>query len=398
MIEPPAGEAALLESDARPLLVCFSHLRWNFVMQRPQHLLTRAACWADVLFVEEPVFGASDDAFDVDRRDGVRVAVPRLAEGRSAEAASAALARLVHALLADEGTPRIFWYYTPAAVAFTRDLPRALTIYDNMDELSAFHGASRDLLGLERELFDIADLVFTGGRSLHEAKRSRHRAVHCFPSSVDVAHFARAREGGWPDPPDQAALPRPRLGFFGVVDERMDMAFLAGFASLRPNWQFVMLGPVVKIDPATLPRRPNIHWLGMKAYADLPAYMAHWDLAFMPFALNEATRFISPTKTPEFLAGGLPVVSTPVPDVVRAYGGGGLVTIVATPAEAAVEAATAIAGVTGDWLARVDARLRAESWDQTWRDMRGLIEAALARRAEPAPLTVAPADSTGADA
>ena len=391
LIERSEGGARPFDDGGKPLLVCFSHLRWAFVMQRPQHLLTRAARWADVLFIEEPMFGAAADRFDVSERDGVRIAVPHLAGGPSRDAV-AALARLTSALLADEGVPSILWYYTPAAVAFTRTLPRALTIYDNMDELSAFHGASRDLLDLESELLADADLVFTGGRSLHEAKRPRHRAVHCFPSSVDVAHFSRARDGDMPDPSDQAALPRPRLGFFGVVDERMDMAFLAGFAALRPDWHFVMLGPVVKIDAATLPRAPNIHWLGLKAYAELPAYMAHWDLAFMPFALNEATRFISPTKTPEFLAGGLPVVSTPVPDVVHAYGRDGLVTVVATPAEAVGAAASAMASMAPDWLARVDARLRAESWDGTWATMRSLIEAALARRA------VEPADPAGADA
>ncbi len=408
VLRPPGGEDRLLRSSedgapigegAKPLLVCFSHLRWNFVMQRPQHLLTRAARWADVLFVEEPLFGAAHDAIDVAERDGVRVAVPHLVDGRSHEAVTTALAHLVEALLAQDRAPRVLWYYTPAAVAFTRTLPRSLTIYDNMDELSAFHGASRDLLDLERALLEAADLVFTGGWSLHEAKRSRHRAVHCFPSSVDAAHFSRARDGHQPDPPDQAPLPRPRLGFFGVIDERMDMAFLAGFAALRPDWHFVMLGPVVKIDPASLPRAPNIHWLGMKAYAELPGYMARWDLAFMPFALNEATRFISPTKTPEFLAGGLPVVSTAVPDVVRAYGGDeGFVTIVASPPDAALAATTMMAGAGPDWLARVDARLAAGSWDETWAGMRALIEVALVRRAGPAARAVEPADPAGVDA
>ena len=377
---------AVRRAPSKISLLCFSHLRWHFVTQRPQHRLTRAARWADVRFVEEPVFGGAADHLDIHHRDGVRIAVPCLVGGRPAGAVTAALSDLVADLLADDRAPRVFWYYTPAALAFTRDLPRALTIYDNMDELSAFRGASPDLLRLEQELIDTADLVFTGGWSLYEAKRSRHRSVHCLPSSVDVAHFSRARGGDLPDPADQAGLTHPRLGFFGVVDERMDLDFLAALAALRPHWQFVMLGPVVKIDPSDLPRPGNVHWLGMKRYDELPAYLAHWDLALMPFALNESTRFISPTKTPEFLAGGLPVVSTPVADVVRAYGGAdALVAIAATPAEAATLADTLLGAPRDTWLVRVDKRLAEGSWDRTWRTMRDLIDEALPEHGQLSP-------------
>ncbi len=339
--------------------------------------MMRAAQRYDVIFLEEPVCGDGAAELRVEKVDGVRLAVPHLPHGLSDQARNAALSTLTATLL--EGRePAIFWYYTPAAMAFSRHLPRALTIYDNMDELSAFRGASPDLLRLEQELLETADLVFAGGWSLHEAKRSRHRSVHCLPSSVDVAHFGQARGGDLPDPADQAALPHPRLGFFGVVDERMDLGFVAALAALRPDWQFVMLGPVVKIDPADLPRSGNVHWLGMKRYDELPAYLAHWDLALMPFALNESTRFISPTKTPEFLAGGLPVVSTPVADVVRAYGGDdGLVSIAATPEEAATMADALLEAPRAAWLARVDARLAEGSWDRTWRTMRDLIDGAL---------------------
>ena len=309
-VAPPA--------PSRLMLVCFSHLRWRFVMQRPQHLLTRAARRYDVVFVEEPVFGDGPAGLRIKEEDGIRLATPHLPHGLAAETRDAVLEALVAPLLAGR-PPAIFWYYTPAAVAFSRRLPRALTIFDIMDELSAFRGASPDLLRLEQELLEVADLVFTGGWSLHEAKRARHPSVHCFPSSVDVAHFGRARRGDLLDPSDQAALPHPRLGFFGVIDERMDLGFVAALAALRPEWQLVMIGPVVKIDPAALPRPANIHWLGMKGYDELPTYLAHWDLALMPFALDESTRFISPTKTPEFLAGGLRVVSTPYPPNVRAY-------------------------------------------------------------------------------
>src|SRR5918998_4520417 len=235
---------------------------------------------------------------------------------------------------------QVLWYYTPMALVFTRHLRPLATIYDCMDELSAFRGAPPALRSREAELFRRADLVFTGGHSLYEAKRDKHPAVYAFPSSIDRAHFAQARERV-SEPADQAPLPGPRLGFFGVLDERFDTELLDAAAAARPEWQFVMIGPVVKIDPASLPKRENIHYLGGKQYAELPAYLSGWDVALMPFARNESTRFISPTKTPEYLAAGRAVVSTSIRDVVRPYGEQALVHIADAPEEfvAAVEKA-----------------------------------------------------------
>jgi glycosyltransferase involved in cell wall biosynthesis len=241
-----------------------------------------------------------------------------------------------------------------------------------MDELSLFRGASQELLDLEAALFERADLVFTGGMSLYEAKRNRHRSVHCFPSSIEFDHFAKAR-ALTDEPKDQAGIAGPRLGFFGVIDERMDVELLGQVAELRPEWQFVMIGPVVKIDPASLPRRDNIHWLGPKSYKELPAYLAGWDVGFMNFALNEATRFISPTKTPEFLAAGVPVVSTPITDVVRPYGEKGLVEIAKTPLEVVRKVEAMLARPKEAWLQKVDRHLAAGSWDKTWAAMHRLM-------------------------
>ncbi len=359
----------------RPLLVCFSHLRWGFVWQRPQHLLCRAAKTFDVVFFEEPIFeaGAQDHLRVEQVFEGVAVVVPVITPGNEANL-TATLGLLVQEHLKRfSDRERVFWYYTPAAIAFSENLSRDLTVYDNMDELSAFNGASPDLIAQERSLFSRADLVFTGGRSLYDAKRDCHTDIHCFPSSVDTAHFHRARLHGRADPPDQSTIPHPRLGFFGVVDERFDRDFLAAMADLRPQWHWVMIGPVVKIDPASLPQRPNIHWLGAKSYAELPDYLSHWDLGLMPFALNESTRFISPTKTPEFLAAGLQVVSTPIVDVVRGYGEDGLVEIADTPTAAVLAAEALMARPKEAWLERVDQRLAAQSWDMTWDAMRTLI-------------------------
>ena len=371
----------------QPDLVCLSHLRWDFVYQRPQHLMSRFARDRRVFFVEEPVFEDGPARLDVgERPGGVLVAVPRLPHGLPQEEVEAAQRDLLQGMLADHGvSDYVLWYYTPMALGFSAGLAPAAVVYDCMDELSLFRGAPPALLERERRLLEIADLVFTGGQSLYEAKRERHPSVHAFPSSIDAEHFGRARRP-CPEPADQAAIPRPRLGYFGVIDERIDLDLLAAAADARPAWQWVMVGPVVKIDPETLPRRSNLHYLGMKAYDELPSYLAGWDAALMPFAANESTRFISPTKTPEYLAGGRPVVSTPIRDVVRPYGELALVEIAEDP-EAFVAAAERSMRRLGEgspereaWLAQVDEFLSRGSWSRTFRHMSDLIDGAVLRR------------------
>jgi glycosyltransferase involved in cell wall biosynthesis len=384
MSRVPAHQAITLPKREAPLLLCFSHLRWDFVRQRPQHLLSRAAKHYRVVQFEEPVFekGISPRLDLSDRAGGVTIALPVLPEGLTAADGLAALRGLVDRLLAREDeSPRILWYYTPMALAFTSHLEADLVVYDNMDELSAFRGASQRLVDMEAALLARADVAFTGGMSLYEAKKHRHRNIHGFPSSIDFDHFAKARKLQDPDPTDQAGISRPRLGFFGVIDERMDVGLVGRVAALRPDWHVVMIGPVVKIDPASLPQRPNIHWIGGKDYKELPRYLARWDIGFMPFALNEATRFISPTKTPEFLAAGLPVVSTPIADVVRPYGDKGLVEIARTPEEVVRKAEMLLHRPREPWLQRVDRHLAAGSWDRTWASMHKLMLDALGETA-----------------
>jgi UDP-galactopyranose mutase len=359
-------------------VICFSHLRWNFVFQRPQHLMTRCGRERRVYYVEEPIFDAdATPYFEIQRHGGVTVAVPHLRAAESADEHTRALRALMLELIAKERIHRyVHWYYTPMALSFTSHLKPQAVVYDCMDELSAFAHAPAALKLREAELLRRASVVFTGGQSLFEAKRGLHRNVHAFPSSVDVPHFARAREIDV-DPPDQAPIPRPRLGFFGVIDERMDVDLMAGVAAARPGWSIVLLGPIVKIDPALLPRAANIFYPGQKSYEQLPEYIAGWDVAMLPFARNDATRYISPTKTPEYMAAGKPVVSTSIRDVVRPYGQQGLVRIADTVVDfvAACEASLA-----DDPVARMrdaDAFLRQTSWDGTWTRMRRLIETAL---------------------
>ncbi|GGL98670.1 glycosyltransferase family 1 protein [Deinococcus aerophilus] len=378
-----------------PSLIVLAHLRWNFVFQRPQHLMTHAAAGRAVYYIEEPVFGDHDDHW-VRRTEpsGVMVCTPHIRVGLSPTESQARTARLLGALVRDEGLAAYdLWVYTPMELPVAAGLSPRLIIYDCMDELANFKGAPPELRVREQELFARAGVVFTGGQRLYEAKAERHPNVHAFPSSVDKAHFAAAR-GGPQDPADQRALPRPRLGFYGVLDERFDIELLREVARRRPEWQFVMLGPVVKIDPAELPRAKNIHYLGMKAYADLPAYLAHWDVALMPFARNAATEFISPTKTPEYLAAGVSVVSTGIRDVIRPYGDLGLARIADGPDafEAACETALAEAGTpaAAGRQDRADRYLEELSWERTWAEMSALMETA-AERIPPASLSAAPA-------
>ncbi|MFN2578620.1 MAG: glycosyltransferase family 1 protein [Pyrinomonadaceae bacterium] len=393
-------EFSLNANQMKPDLVCWSHLRWDFVYQRPQHLLTRAAADRRVFFMEEPIFDNGSLRLDVRQRDGgVKVVTPYLPEGlRSQIATQAVLKEMLRRFFVNQEIKEyLFWYYTPMALEFTQQFSAVAIVYDCMDELSAFHGAPNSLIEREKELLKAADVVFTGGFSLYEAKRDRHDSVYAFPSSIDRAHFKQARTRTQ-DPEDQASIAHPRLGFFGVIDERFDVQLIDAVAAARPDWQFVMLGPVVKIHPDTLPRRANIHYLGNKNYKDLPSYIAGWDVALLPFAQNEATRFISPTKTPEYLAAGKPVVSTPIRDVVRPYGDMGLVRIAANPDEfiAAIAESLQTEASGPDWLKRVDSFLAKTSWDETWERMSLLIDEVLdQKRGRPAGLAMleAPAQS-----
>ena len=387
---PIQSETEPCASDpTRPTLLCFSHLRWDFVFQRPQHLMSRFARTMSVVFWEEPVdVGARETPYlkvrQAENCPNVRIVTPHLPEGMDGERREAALRRLLDAHVSVCTRPLLAWYYTPMMLSFSRDIDASAVVYDCMDELSKFRFAPECLLDLEQELIGRADLVFTGGASLYEAKKNRHPNVHCFPSSVDREHFAKARRE-LPQPEDQAELKHPRLGFYGVIDERFDLDLLREMADMRPDWSFVMVGPVVKIGEEELPRAANIHYVGGKTYEQLPVYLSGWDVALMPFALNESTQFISPTKTPEYLSGGKPVVTTPIRDVVRTYGHLQGVHI-AHDAEGFIrcceKALEQSRDPDGDWLAEADLLLSATSWDTTQARMAGLIAEVLGERAD----------------
>lgn len=388
LLRSPVTSLRLLE-EARVApqydLVCLSHLRWDFVYQRPQHLMSRCARERRVFFVEEPLFDEAQAHLEIScRSQGLWVAVPHLPKGMTEEEAIVLQAAMMDELLIRYGIERyVLWYYTPMALPFTGQLEPLAIVYDCMDELSTFNQAPPVMRQREAELLVYADLVFTGGQSLYEAKKALHRHVYAFPSSVDTPHFLCARQP-LADPPDQAALPRPRLGFYGVLDERLDLALLREVADAQPDWHLVIVGPVAtpKFDPALLPKRENIHYLGSKAYAELPAYLAGWDVAIMPFARNASTRFISPTKTLEYLAGGKPVVSTSIRDVVSPYGEQGLVSIADTPGDFIEAVRLAMSSHDPGHLCQVDSFLSQTSWNATWARMRELIDELVAERLE----------------
>ncbi|MFP5392170.1 MAG: glycosyltransferase [Gammaproteobacteria bacterium] len=356
-------------------IIVFCHLRWDFVFQRPQHLMTRMAKHHKVIYVEEPVFSEGESRLERYQPAAnitvVKPHTPVHAAGFHDD--QIPLLQPLLAELAPPGENPIVWFYTPMALPLLQALHPSLVVYDCMDELAAFKNAPKQLLQRETALLSIADVVFTGGPSLYEAKKNRHANAHCFSSSVDVKHFGQALDRS-AEHPEFAHLPRPRLGFYGVIDERFDAGMLGALADAHPEWQLVMVGPVVKIDPASLPQRPNIHYAGQRSYDELPKFLAGWDVCLLPFAINDSTKFISPTKILEYMAAELPAVSTPITDVVKPYGH--IVPIASTEQEF-IAACEEMLAQTPEQRAAMIGKMRQvvanTSWDRTAEQMCALM-------------------------
>jgi len=364
-------------SSMRQLLV-FSHLRWDFVYQRPQHLLSRLAQRWDVMFFEEPVFEPGREAWleIMHPCAGVTVLRPHtpIEESGYADSQFPLLRNLLQEHLEGHAQPELaVWFYTPMALPLIQGLKPVSIIYDCMDQLGAFKDAPERLMARERTLLEVADLVFTGGPALQDAKADGLRPVHCFPSSVDVAHFAKGRRPA-SSRPTGSERTRSTIGFFGVIDERLDLALLQTMAERHADWDIVLVGPVVKIDPASLPQGANLHYAGQRTYAALPELVAGWDVCILPFALNASTQYISPTKTLEYMAAHKPVVSTPIGDVIRLYSAG--VSIAAAGEDfiqACEQALTESTDATASRIAAQDRLTRATSWNATAEHMSTLI-------------------------
>lgn len=361
-------------------LLCLSHLRWDFVYQRPQHLLTRFSEMFSTYFLEEPIHDAEGEAYlHLSKRlPNLWVVVPHIPSGLSKAEEKLVMKQLMDKFMEKEnGDDFLFWYYTPMALSFTEQLNPALTVYDCMDELSLFKNAPAELKDLEKRLMAKSDVVFTGGNSLYEAKKHQHANIYSFPSSIDKKHFVKARTNKV-QPADQTNVDGVKLGFYGVIDERFDIELIRAIADARPTWNFMLIGPVLKINRAHLPQNKNIHYLGQKTYDQLPAYLSGWDIALIPFMLNDSTKFISPTKTPEYLAAGKPVVSTAIRDVVNPYANQKLVHIGST-AEDFINAIELELSTQNkkQWLVKVDTFLSSNSWDNTCESMLTCIQSSI---------------------
>jgi len=359
-----------------PTLIVFCHLRWDFVFQRPQHLMTRLAEHYQILFVEEPVHSEGPAHLQKTAvAPNITVCRPHTPILHTHGFHDDQLPTL-QGLLADlvpEGERPVVWFYTPMALPLLQGLNPTLVVYDCMDELAAFKNPPKQLLQRESALLNIADLVFTGGPSLYEAKKDRHANAHCFSSSVDAKHFRQALDAAISHP-EQAHIAGPRLGFYGVIDERFDTDLVRQMAAAHPEWQIVLVGPVVKIDPAELPRADNVHYMGQRNYDELPKFLAGWDLCLLPFAMNDSTKFISPTKVLEYMAAEKLSVSTPITDVKVPYGD---VVAIASTADEYIAACERMLAMDEAEQTRLVERMRDivanTSWDKTASRMHELI-------------------------
>ena len=345
-------------------MIVFCHLRWDFVYQRPQHLISRLARQYKILVVEEPVGKACSDVEITEISDALHVLKPHIDH----------MDQLVPYLksILNSSKYLVGWFYSAAFVSVLDLLDFDTVVYDCMDELTLFKGASPELLAQENSLFSAADIVFTGGKSLYESKKEKHHNVFCFPSSVDVAHFSNAEADVLVKPEDLTSIQSPIVGYYGVIDERIDLDLLQETAFGNPSASFVMIGPICKIEERDLPRAENIHYLGMKSYDELPQYLHFFDIAMMPFALNDSTKFISPTKTLEYMAAMKPIISTKIKDVVRDYSS--CVSLI----EDANDFSEAIAHPMADFQSQYEQILENTSWDRTAEKMSTIINKVLA--------------------
>jgi len=378
------------DGDGSYPIIVHCHLCWDWVWQRPQQFLSRLSQHHKILFVEtagpEPELATPSAKFR--QAPGfpnitiLRLAFPKW-KWNDAEYVDSERRRLVQDFV-DSPIGKVFenpiqWFYDPMAVpSFAGHMGEVLTVYDCMDELSKFRGAPPQMIDRELQLLERADIVFTGGRRLYESKSQFHDNCHFYGCGVDVEHFGKARSAQTIVPADVGSLSQPVLGYFGVIDERMDYELVAHLAETRPSWSIVMVGPVTKVAPDQLPQAPNLHWLGQRTYADLPAFCKGFDLCLMPFALNESTEYINPTKALEYMATGRQIIGTPVTDVVRNFGS--VVKIARTREDFVLLCESALDQPDADAIARGLKMAQQNSWDSIVAELEGHMVEALQRK------------------
>ncbi|GAB3512776.1 glycosyltransferase family protein [Emticicia fontis] len=365
------------EEDNIDTLLCFSPIKWESVFQRPQHLMSHAAKKWRVFYIEDPSFEEKIKEpelgiKELKKHKNLLVVSPKLSKDLSKKDTDKIMQELLARLCADYkilnyGT----WYYSPTVIQYTSELYPRVVVYDCCTPIRSTQPA---LIDIENELISQSDLVFTNGKSLYEAKQNWHPQVYNFPSSIDKEHFMQARIE-LPEPADQEEILLPRLGLYGAIDECFDVELLRALSDRRPDWQFVLIGPIVGIDEDKLPKAENIHYLGTKSYQEMPSYISGWNAALLLVSTSIASQAHIPTRTPEYLAAFKPIISTPVPDIISPYQEMGLV----NTAENVFEFETAIEEVLlhdkrKEWKKNIDEFLKTHSWDITWQQMRHLIK------------------------
>ncbi|HSU55816.1 MAG TPA: glycosyltransferase [Candidatus Dormibacteraeota bacterium] len=370
-------------------IIVHSHLCWDWVWQRPQQFVSRLSKRHKILFVEtvapDPALVVPAARFrQVEKYPNTTILTVQFPAWRWGDGAyvDSERRRIVQQFVAGPGSEfenPVQWFYDPMAVpAFAGQMGERLTVYDCMDELSRFRCAPPEMSVREAKLLALADVVFTGGRKLWESKRRHHENCHFYGCGVDVAHFGKALKPETPIATQLESLSKPVLGYFGVVDERLDYDLIARLADANPEWSVAIVGPVLKVEEASLPRRANLHWLGGQPYADLPSFCKGFNICLMPFALNEATEFINPTKALEYMATGRPIISSAVPDVVANFGE---VVHVADDVEEFISLCRkATARPDAERTRRGLAKARENTWERIVSELEGHVEEALKTR------------------
>lgn len=354
-------------------LIVFSHFRWNFIFQRPQHILSRQSKHRRVYYFEDPLYGLTEEPkIQVkETSENVLIVTPYLPSRTDPQRTNQILTRLIDELIYDEEILDFsLWYYDPLALGFSRHLLPQNIIFDCMDELFSHNQPNSELLKeLETELIYKSDLIFMNGHTLYQSKKHLHKNIHFLPSSIDLHHFSQARHR-LTEPDDQVYIPHPRIGFYGVIDQRVDLELIQKIAEQRPSYQFIIVGPIINIDSKRLPLQNNIHFLGKKDYDTLPLYIAGWDCTIMPYYLNEYTQYTSPAKTLELLAAGKPIVSTPLPDIIYPYQKEKIVHTADTPENFIAKIDLAMNEKTDpSWIDRVESYLEDNNWDSIFNRM-----------------------------
>ncbi|MBN1593755.1 MAG: glycosyltransferase [Candidatus Coatesbacteria bacterium] len=276
-----------------------------------------------------------------------------------------------------DGRP-VLWFYAPRFAPIIDSLDHAAVVYDIMDEHSAFGFARRETMELERRLLESADVVFAGTNALAERKAEFAPDIKYYPCGVEFDHFSSALGGSLPVPAALSEVEGPVIGYFGAVDDRLDFDMIFAVARAYPEWNFLLAGPWLSSrQRSELETTGNIILPGLVDYSELPAYLARFDVAILPFVLNKLTLHIHPTKALEYLASRTPVISTAIPDVVKFYSG--IIDIVSTADEFASAVERALEKPNEDAIERGFELARSSSWENMVENMWADFEAALSK-------------------